>query len=145
MRIYLDNCCYNRPYDDQSQTRIHLEAQAKMQIQQMIKNQEIELVTSYILEYENEKNHSLSTKQSINHFIYNYATYHIDINRDNEIVTIAEPIMLTGIKQQDAYHVACAILAECNYFITVDDRLLKYQTKEMPLITPIDFINKWRN
>lgn len=25
MRVYLDNCCYNRPYDDQSQMRIHLE------------------------------------------------------------------------------------------------------------------------
>lgn len=27
MRVYLDNCCYNRPYDDQSQMRIHLEAE----------------------------------------------------------------------------------------------------------------------
>ena len=25
MKIYLDNCCYNRPYDDQSQLRISLE------------------------------------------------------------------------------------------------------------------------
>ena len=25
MRIYLDNCCFNRPYDDQSQLRILLE------------------------------------------------------------------------------------------------------------------------
>lgn len=24
MRIYLDNCCYNRPYDDQKQIRISL-------------------------------------------------------------------------------------------------------------------------
>jgi len=27
MRIYLDMCCFNRPYDDQTQTRIHLEAE----------------------------------------------------------------------------------------------------------------------
>lgn len=27
MRVYLDNCCYNRPYDDQSQMRIHLETE----------------------------------------------------------------------------------------------------------------------
>ena len=25
MKVYLDNCCYNRPYDDQSQLRISLE------------------------------------------------------------------------------------------------------------------------
>lgn len=30
MKIYLDNCCYNRPYDDQSQVRIQLETQAKL-------------------------------------------------------------------------------------------------------------------
>ena len=28
LRIYLDNCCFNRPYDDQSQLRISLETQA---------------------------------------------------------------------------------------------------------------------
>lgn len=38
MRIYLDNRCYNRPYDDQSQLRISLEAQAKLHIQEMIKD-----------------------------------------------------------------------------------------------------------
>ena len=36
MRIYLDNCCFNRPYDDQSQLRISLETQAKLYIQGMI-------------------------------------------------------------------------------------------------------------
>ena len=28
MRIYLDNCCYNRPYDDQSYLNVSLETQA---------------------------------------------------------------------------------------------------------------------
>jgi len=30
MWIYLDNCCYNRPFDDQSQLRVRLEAEAKL-------------------------------------------------------------------------------------------------------------------
>ena len=34
MRIYLDNCCYNRPYDDQSQIRVSLETQAKLYTQE---------------------------------------------------------------------------------------------------------------
>lgn len=45
MRVYLDNCSYNRPYDDQSQMRIHLETQAKLHIQDMIRQEQIELVT----------------------------------------------------------------------------------------------------
>ena len=54
-RIYLDNCCYNRPYDDQTQVRISLESQAKLEIQRMIKEQQISLVTSYMNRYENKK------------------------------------------------------------------------------------------
>ena len=33
MRVYLDNCCFNRPFDDQSQLRIRLETEAKLDIQ----------------------------------------------------------------------------------------------------------------
>ena len=32
MRIYLDNCCYNRPFDEQTQLRIRLETEAKLPI-----------------------------------------------------------------------------------------------------------------
>ncbi|MFN0197095.1 MAG: PIN domain protein, partial [Planctomycetaceae bacterium] len=34
MRIYLDNCCFNRPFDDQRQIRVRLETEAKLCIQQ---------------------------------------------------------------------------------------------------------------
>jgi len=30
MKIYLDNCSYNRPFDDQSQMKIRLETEAKL-------------------------------------------------------------------------------------------------------------------
>jgi hypothetical protein len=49
MRIYLDNCCFNRPYDDQSQIRIRIESEAKLFIQAKILAGEIELAWSYIL------------------------------------------------------------------------------------------------
>jgi hypothetical protein len=32
MKLYLDSCCYNRPYDDQTQERIHLEGEAVLAI-----------------------------------------------------------------------------------------------------------------
>ena len=37
MKIYLDNCCYNRPFDDQTALKVHLEAIAKLAIQADIK------------------------------------------------------------------------------------------------------------
>lgn len=43
MRVYLDNCCYNRPFDDQNQLRIRIEAEAKLGIQNMILAKKVEL------------------------------------------------------------------------------------------------------
>ena len=43
-KIYLDNCCFNRPYDNQKQLRIKLEAEAKLFIQDLIVNKKLELI-----------------------------------------------------------------------------------------------------
>ena len=56
MRVYLDNCTFNRPFDDQIQIRIRLETEAKLYIQEKIRDGILELVWSYILDYENLAN-----------------------------------------------------------------------------------------
>lgn len=33
-------------------------------------------------------------------------------------------------------------LAECKYFVTTDDRLLKYQSEKIILVTPGEFIRR---
>jgi len=48
LKIYLDNCTYNRPFDDQSQIMIALETEAKRYIQQLILDSKIDLVYSFI-------------------------------------------------------------------------------------------------
>ncbi len=45
MRVYLDNCCYNRPFDDQGQMRIRLETEAKLRVQALMRTGEIEYVS----------------------------------------------------------------------------------------------------
>jgi hypothetical protein len=56
MKIYLDNCCFNRPFDSQSQARIRLETEAKLRIQERVVRGELELVWSYMLDYESSVN-----------------------------------------------------------------------------------------
>ena len=56
MRIYLDTCCYNRPYDNDVQLMVRLEAQCKLHIQSMVKEGLLTLVSSYMLTYECEHN-----------------------------------------------------------------------------------------
>ena len=65
MRVYLDNCAYNRPFDDQSQIRIRLESEAKLFIQEKIKTKKIELIWSYILDIENHHNPFIEKRVSI--------------------------------------------------------------------------------
>ena len=60
---------------------------------------------------------------------------------DGDILKKAIEIEKTGVKHKDACHLACAIMAECDYFITTDDRLLKYKSDELKIETPISFIN----
>ncbi len=142
MRIYLDNCCYNRPYDDQLQMRIHLDTEAKLHIQDMVKNNELELVTSYMLDYENAKNRFWHKRQAISEFLNENEAYYVSQDRNEEAIQIAEEIKKTGVKNADALHVACAILAKSNYFITTDDRLLKYRSEKVEIVIPGEFVRR---
>ena len=56
LKIYLDNCCFNRPYDDQTSIIIKTETDLKLEIQRSIIAGNFDLVWSYILDYENYKN-----------------------------------------------------------------------------------------
>ncbi len=55
MNIYFDNCCIQRPFDDKSQIRIRIEAEAVISIIELIEENKIELVTSAIVEMESNK------------------------------------------------------------------------------------------
>jgi predicted nucleic acid-binding protein len=54
----------------------------------------------------------------------------------------ARDIMKTGVKYKDACHVSCALLAECDCFITTDKRLLKYNTDKIKMMNPLDFVKE---
>ena len=140
MRIYLDNCCYNRPYDDQSQLSISLEAQAKMHIQSMIRNDELELVTSFMLTFENSKNRIEEKRNAITAFMESYSSVYVGSEWREKVDLIANEIMSTGVKSADALHTACAILAHCDYMLTTDDRLLKYKSDKIRVVNPTGFI-----
>jgi predicted nucleic acid-binding protein len=142
LRVYLDNCAYNRPYDDQTQMRINLETQAKLHIQELIRDGQIELVTSYVLDYENGQNRFEMQRTAIKQFMNENSSIHVTAENNADVKSKALEIMKTGVKEKDALHVACAKKADCDYFISTDDRLLKYQDDNMQLVTPEEFIRR---
>ncbi|MBR2304211.1 MAG: hypothetical protein IJ871_03630 [Ruminococcus sp.] len=141
MRIYLDNCCYNRPYDDQTQFKVTMETRAKLHIQRAVMNGKYELVGSFILEYENSKNIDIAKKRLIKAFQDKYSTYYVPIERKPTLESKVAEIMEYGIKYKDAVHVACAIYASCEYLLTTDIKFQKhYKGNEITIINPIEFI-----
>ena len=136
-RIYLDNCCFNRPYDVQKHLLVQLETEAKLFIQQAILQGMFELVWSYILDYENEANPYQNRKLSIARWREKAI---LDINASETIVNCAKEIMLKGVKTKDALHIACAIEAKCHYLLTTDKKLLNTTFDKIKVLNPIDFI-----
>ena len=144
IRVYLDNCCYNRPYDNQSQLKVHLETEAKLHIQKMITDKKIDLIYSFISEFwedmrSESNNPNKYNSRSISDFFNNAAEY-VDISHRSDIRSEADEIMKTGIKEMDALQIASAIVGRADYFLTTDKQLLKYPAKKIKIINPIDFI-----
>ena len=145
MKVYLDNCSCNRPFDDQSQMRIYLETQAKLYIQQLIYDGCLFLVVSYISRYENWNSPHAKNKITIENFFENAISI-VDIDKADVIERKANEIMKSGLKSKDALHISCAIEAACDYFITTDDGILKkYRNGEIKVCSPVEFINIWEN
>ena len=140
MRVYLDNCCLGRPFDDQNFPRIAEETKAQIFIENQIRAGKVELATSYMLHYENLQCPRKNRREYVAQFLKSHTANYISVNSAEIVMAKAEQFILQGIKQKDAYHVASAILAECDYFLTVDDRLLKLKSNEITLINPIDFL-----
>jgi len=136
----MDNCCYNRPFDDQTQFRISLETQSKLFIQTLIVDEKIELIWSYILSLENAKNPYENKRLSISHFS-EYAK--IKVIESEILLKNAYKIANNGIKSADSLHIACAIEASADYFITTDSRILKYKADNIKIVSPVQFVLTW--
>jgi hypothetical protein len=139
MRIYLDNCCFNRPFDNQEQVEIRIETEAKLHVQEGILGGKHELVWSYILEYENSQNPFMDRRLSIIEW-KNVAGVYIIANE--EIIKCAEKIQSQGIKIKDSLHVACAVYGESTYFLTTDKKLLNAKIADINIRNPIDFVRE---
>jgi len=140
----MDNCCFGRPFDDQSQLKIKNETTAKMYIQSLIRFKSLILYSSFMLYYEINNCPIENTKEHISQFVNEFSSVFISDNLESKIKPLSDEIMATGIKYKDSVHLACSIIAECDYFISTDDRVLKYETDKIKVINPIDFVKEWR-
>ena len=137
MRIYLDNCCYNRPYDNQSQQRINDETES---IFRAINRKENIIIGSDTLILEMAQIKDVDLQLDI---VAMYSqTIKEEVSTSEEVEKIADSIMSeSSIHKMDALHLASAIVGKAEIFLTVDDKLIKSCSKlnlNMRVINPVE-------
>ena len=136
-RLYLDTNVFNRPFDDQSQPRIWLEAQAVGVVLQAIETGEWDLVGSSILEYENSRNPYTERRAWVSRCLQ-LAVYRVRL--DHAIIHRARVLGQQGMLAVDALHAACAECAGAVCFLTCDDQLTSTYTGSLRVLSPVDFV-----
>ena len=144
LKIYLDNCCYCRPFDDLSHEKVNNEAMAKLFIQSLIKFKSLALYYSFMSLAEIDDNPRKEVNTHILDFIGNNATAFVGDKHTDVLKILTNEAMQAGIKIKDATHLACATFAKCDYFITTDKQLLKYKTSQIKIANPVEFVTIWR-
>ncbi|MGD0093853.1 MAG: PIN domain-containing protein [Planctomycetota bacterium] len=141
-RVYLDNCCLNRPFDDPGQDRIKLEVEAIAVIVRKVRRGEWVWVTSEILETEraanpNEVKKALVSQMFASPFEPVVLTW-ADTERALELCKL-------GMKAYDAFHVAAAERGKCDVLLTTDDPLIAKARKigkqlRVAVANPVDWL-----
>ena len=140
MTIYLDNCCYNRPFDDQTQERIHLESEAVLSILKMGQMKRAVIVGSEILELEMNRMMDENKKQKVMDL---YKVAGMNILYTDKIKKRAADIMsVSNISAFDSLHIAAAEEGNADVLLTTDDKFEKMAEKldlKTRVINPLRF------
>ncbi len=138
MLIYLDNCCFNRPFDEQNQVRVLLETEAKLVVQERIREGSLDLAWSFMMDFENEANPFEERRNSVSIWKHLAST---NISESESVIERAESIIKHGIKPKDAIHLSCAIEAQCDVFLSTDKGILNKANliSKLAIINPVDY------
>ena len=141
MIVYLDTCSIQRPFDDQSQTRIVIEAEAVLGIIDRIESGEVELLGSEILQLETEENPNPVGRQFALDVL---GLASLQVKLDDEIESAARASETSGIQPYDALHLASAVEGGADVFCTTDDYLYHagqtVHTEGTDVLTPVELI-----
>jgi predicted nucleic acid-binding protein len=122
MRIYLDTCSLQRPWDAKTDSRIHLEAEAILVVLTWCDEGEITLIASEVLQFEIERIQD-PLRSELAYAALSKCTTYVDMTET--VVQRADSLRSRGIQPLDALHLSSAIEAEAEYFCTCDDKFLR--------------------
>jgi predicted nucleic acid-binding protein len=122
----MDVCSLNRPFDDLSQDRVYLEAEAILAIISRCENNEWVLLSSGVIDFELSQ---LQDKERLERVqtIYGAAKERLLLSQNVE--QRAKYFRQLGMKVFDSLHLALAETYRADVFLSTDDRLLRTANK----------------
>ena len=120
--VYLDVCCFKRPFDDASQPRVRREAETVAAIMEAVQEGRLRLVRSPAHDLENERNPREDRRLATNLWL---GTAVVEVRSSAEAAARARELASLGFSPLDALHLAFAEHAKANWFATTDDVLLR--------------------
>ena len=140
MKVYLDNCCYNRLFDDRSYSQIYYERNSVMLILELAEKSVIQLIGSNMLVKEMNDMMDMFRLEALQ-MVYTLCTEEIQVNE--QILQRAEEIRKnTNIKYKDSIHLACAEAAHADVLLTTDRKFIN-NCKRIQTYTKIMNPNQW--
>ena len=126
MRIYFDNCCLNRPFDDLTDNTVRMECEAILSIIDNCRNDDWLYFSSDVLLDEILETTDNGRREKVL-LLYHSASEHIGFTE--AIFSRAKEFERYNIKSYDALHVASAEAAQADVFLTTDHRLINSAKK----------------
>ena len=144
LRIFLDACCLNRPFDDQSQARIRLESEAVLLVLSQIEARDHDWVSSESLRHELRRIQDPLRREQLAS-LPGFAREEIKI--DDAILRRAQGLERLRFDAYDALHLASAEVGRVTWFLTTDDRLLRRARRlgtrlHLAAVNPLDFVTE---
>jgi len=121
-RVYLDVCCLNRPFDDQSQDRVRLEAAAVLAVLGHVQYGDWEWISGEAVDFEVEQMPDPARRSRIQRLLH-YAQHEVIVTQP--VADRQRELEGLGFRPLDALHVACAESAAVDVFLSTDDRLVR--------------------
>ena len=141
MLVYFDICALQRPFDDHSQLRVRLEAEAVVTLIQLCEMGLVELVSSAAHEIKNRQN-PYPERQTYAADVLSLAQHRVAST--SEVAERTEAYIQEGLRQLDAFHLAAAVVSRAAFFCTTDDRLLRrgqvLNTRATAVVSPLDLL-----
>ncbi len=122
MKIYLDVCCLNRPFDDRKQDRVRLESEAVLAILGRCQDEGWILLGSEVIDLEISRMPDGERKQKVG-LLSSIARLRVVVG--DAVERRAVELERLGFKAFDALHIACAEAGGADVLLTTDDRLLR--------------------